>query len=324
MSELFTLGYAVVIGVGADLPVTVTDATAIADLLQDPARCAYPPNQVNLLVGDQARRRHVLTALGWLAQVAGPDATAIVYFSGHGMETPNYYLMPFGYNVTDLTGTAIAGEEFTACLRAIQAKKLLVLLDCCHAGGQAEAKGQVKSPLPSSVTEQLGSSSGRVVLASSRRDEVSWTGTPYSVFTAALLEGLAGYGAFEQDGYARVLDLTLWVGRKVPERTGDKQHPIVKVSNLADNFAVAWYAGGAKSPDPLPWAPSALPAMSPGRTAAQVTSWHRQLASYRENLLLIEERVSEYVEFNEIPLQLIKNKRLVEAKIQNLEGQLHA
>ena len=64
--------------------------------------------------------------------------------------------------------------------------------------------------------------------------------------------------------------------------------------------------------------------MSPGRTAAQVTSWHRQLASYRENLLLIEERVSEYVEFNEIPLQLIKNKRLVEAKIQNLEGQLHA
>ena len=98
----------------------------------------------------------------------------------------------------------------------------------------------MKSPLPSSVTEQLGSSSGRVVLASSRRDEVSWTGTPYSVFTAALLEGLAGYGAFEQDGYARVLDLTLWVGRKVPERTGDKQHPIVKVSNLADNFAVAW------------------------------------------------------------------------------------
>ena len=42
MSELFTLGYAVVIGVGADLPVTVTDATAIADLLQDPARLRLP------------------------------------------------------------------------------------------------------------------------------------------------------------------------------------------------------------------------------------------------------------------------------------------
>jgi hypothetical protein len=28
--------------------------------------------------------------------------------------------------------------------------------------------------------------------------------------------------------YARVLDLALWVGRKVPERTQDKQHPIVR------------------------------------------------------------------------------------------------
>ena len=324
MSELFTQGYAVVIGVGADLPVTVTDADAIADLLQDPARCAYPPEHVKSLIAGQARREHVFSALDWLAQTAGPEATAVVYFSGHGMETPNYYLMPFGYDVTDLTGTAIAGEEFTACLRAIQAKKLLVVLDCCHAGGQAEAKGQVKSPLPPSVIEQLGSSSGRVVLASSRKDEVSWTGQPYSVFTAALLEGLAGYGAFEQDGYARVLDLTLWAGRKVPERTGDKQHPIVKVSNLADNFAVAWYAGGAKRPQPLQWTASALSTVSTGRNAAQVASWQRQLTSYRDNLLLIEERMSEYVEFNEIPLQLIKNKRLVETRIQDLERQLHA
>jgi hypothetical protein len=40
MSESFPHGYAVVVGVGADLPMTVPDATAIADLLRDPARCA--------------------------------------------------------------------------------------------------------------------------------------------------------------------------------------------------------------------------------------------------------------------------------------------
>jgi len=45
-----------------------------------------------------------------------------------------------------------------------------------------------------------------------------------------------------------VLDLALWAGRKVPERTADRQHPIIKVSNLADNFALAWYAGGTKTP----------------------------------------------------------------------------
>lgn len=323
MAETFRSGYAVIVGIGADLPGTVADATAMADLLRNPSRCAYPPEQVKLLTAEQADREQILAALHWLAQTAGPDATAIVYFSGHGMETPAYYLMPFGYNLKNLAGTAIAGEEFTARLRTIQAKKLLVLLDCCHAGGQAEAKGQTKSPLPPSAIDQLGGSSGRVVLASSRKDEVSWTGQPYSVFTAALLEGLAGYGAFEQDGYARVLDLTLWAGRAVPQRTGNKQHPIVKVSNLADNFAVAWYAGGAKSPQRLPWTPAALPALSGSQNASQAASWQRQIGSYRENLLLIEERMSEYVEFNEIPLQLVRNKRQVEAKIQDLERQLH-
>ena len=42
MSESFQRGYALVVGVGADLPVTITDATAMATLLRDPARCAYP------------------------------------------------------------------------------------------------------------------------------------------------------------------------------------------------------------------------------------------------------------------------------------------
>ena len=321
MSQTFRQGYAVVIGVGADLPITVDDAAAIANQLCDSSRCAYPPEQVQLLTNEKASRTNILSALNWLADQAGKDDTAIVYFSGHGMETPDYYLMPYGYNLRDLSGTAIRGETFTEHLRAIQAKKLLVLLDCCHAGGQAEAKGVIKSPLPPSASAQLGSSSGRVVLASSRKDEVSWTGKPYSVFTAALLEALAGYGAFEQDGYARVLALTMWVGRKVPERTGDKQHPIIKVSNLEDNFALAWYAGGEKSPRPLPkWAN--IPSITPGLDVEQVASWRRMLANYRENLLLIEERMTEFVEFTDIPLGLVKNKRLTEAKIAELEQKL--
>src|SRR5512136_2428598 len=105
----FSQGYAVVVGAGADLPVTVGDATAVAALLRDTDRCAYPPGQVCLLTGTEARRDAVLSALDWLAEAAGPEATAIVYFSGHGMETPDYYLIPNGYARTDLPGTAIPG-----------------------------------------------------------------------------------------------------------------------------------------------------------------------------------------------------------------------
>lgn len=323
MSSTFNQGYAVVVGVGADLPVTMDDAEGVADLLRDQSRCAYRPNQVELLTSEDARRDAVLSALDWLAEAAQSDATAVVYFSGHGLETPDYYLLPFGYDLNYLDNTAISGSVFTDKLRAIRAKELLVLLDCCHAGGLAEAKELpgIKSPLPPSVLAELGNSSGRVVIASSRRDEVSLTGNPYSVFTAALLEGLAGYGAFERDGYARVLDIAMYAGRMVPNRTGDKQHPIIKVSDLKDNFALAYYAAGGKEPESLDWAVT-VSTISPGLGAAQLTTWQQMLANYRENLLLIEERMSEYVEYQEIPLQLVKNKRKTEQDIADLERKL--
>jgi hypothetical protein len=326
MPEAFVQGYAVVVGVGADLPVTVDDATSVADQLRDPSRCAYPADQVRLLTGEHAHREAVLSALDWLASAAGSDATVLVYFSGHGLETPDYYLMPHGYDLADLPGTAVPGAVFTERLRAIKARKLLVLLDCCHAGGQAEAKGLpgVKSPLPPSVAAELERGSGRVVIASSRKDEQSWAlrGQPYSVFTAALLEGLAGYGAFERDGYARVLDLAMYVGRMVPDRTGGEQHPILKVANLADNFALAYYAAGDKQPKALDWTPASVPTVSAGLEAEQIATWRRMLANRCEALMLMEERMSEFVEYHEIPLQLVRSKRRTEEQIADLERKL--
>lgn len=320
MAQTYSQGYALIIGVGADLPVTIEDAQAISDLLLDSSRCAYRRDQVRLLVGGDARRESIISSLEWLAELAGPDASAIVYFSGHGIQTPDFHLVPHGFDWNDLGRTAIAGSEFTQQLRSVKSGRLLVLLDCCHAGGQAEAK----SPLPPGILEELGRGAGRVVIASSRKDEVSWTGRPYSQFTTAVLESLAGYGAFEQDGYARVLDLAMYVGRRVPERTGDKQHPIIKVSNLEDNFAIAYYAAGDGTPKVLPWtaAEATPPAAAPDSADRQAQAQRRMLLNYRESLLLIEERMSEYVLATDVPLHLLREKRQVEGKVAELEERL--
>ena len=69
------------------------------------------------------------------------------------------------------------------------------------------------------------------------------------------------------------------------------------------------------------WATN-IPSITPGLDVEQVASWKRMLTNYRENLRLIEERMSEYVEFNQIPLQDVKNKDLTEAKIAELEQKL--
>lgn len=42
--QTFANGYALLIGVGADIPVTVKDATALRDVLVDSTRAGYAPH----------------------------------------------------------------------------------------------------------------------------------------------------------------------------------------------------------------------------------------------------------------------------------------
>jgi hypothetical protein len=262
----FVNGHALLIGVGADLPVTVKDATALRDLLVAPNRAAYPPEQVELLTETSANRQNILQAFDRLIERVGknPDATVIVYYSGHGGrvvsdgKSPEYYLVPHSYNPSRRGETAVSGQEFTEKIEALKARKLVVLLDCCHAGGvpavKAEGETFVHSPMPPDLMDKLDAGSGRVIVTSSREDEYSYTGNPYSVFTACLLESLRGGGAVSQDGYARVLDVMVYLFAQVPKRAGGPQHPFVKkVLDLGDNFPLCYYAGGSKNlPDSQP------------------------------------------------------------------------
>lgn len=84
---------------------------------------------------------------------------------------------------------------------------------------------------------------------------------------------------------------------------------------------MAWYAGGAKQPQPLQWTSSTSSSPS-SADADQLATWRRMLSNYHENLLLIEERMSEYVEFTTITLQLVKAKRHIEDNIADLEQKL--
>ncbi|MDG4597350.1 MAG: caspase family protein [Candidatus Contendobacter sp.] len=252
---------ALLVGVGADLPSTVTDAEGLTKILTDPSRCQYPPANVAVLTEGNAARDRVLAALDALATPAVADATVLIYYSGHGYRVTssvgeNYYLMTHGYDLARLYQTAISGREWADRLAAIPAKRLLLLLDCCHAGGltaeRTKAVGLTfaKAPLPPEAEALFTRGQGRIRIASSRADEFSLAGTPYSLFTRALIESLSGQGVARQDGYVRALDLALHAREKVPQWSGQRQTPIVDVE-AADNFVVAYYAAGAKSPLPL-------------------------------------------------------------------------
>lgn len=269
----FEHGYALLAGVGQDLPCTVADAAALAGLLTDPGRAAYPPEQVVLLTEAQATRRNLLDALKALSRktLADPEATVIVYYSGHGARIGKsadlaiYYLLTHGHDSARPAETCISDREFSDAILALHAKKLLVLLDCCHAAGIPLAKGSAEAVtpgLPPEALAQLSAGEGRVVLASCRNDERSFAGDPHSVFTACLLEALQGK-APPHLGFARVLEVVAYVMREVPLRQ-PRQHPYLsRAESLSESFPIC-RAGPA----------SATPA-SAAKSAA-VPEWKRQ------------------------------------------------
>ena len=253
--QIFTQGYALVVGVGADLKCTVEDANGLAEILKDEERCAYPAEQVQLLTESKANRHGILTALDELAKNVGQEATAIVYFSGHGyIRDASYYLIPYGCTDQNFPDTAITGTEFAEKIAAIPAAKKIILLDCCHAGGVGDVKsfGLTKSSLPAEALDLFKQSSGYVIIASSTETEKSYTGNPYSAFTGVLIEALCGEGVAKKDGYVRVADLAGYTRERVPRITGDKQHPVLHFEKT-DNFVIAYYAAGDNKAKALPF-----------------------------------------------------------------------
>ena len=270
----FEHGYALIVGVGQSaysawsLPVTVKDAKVLVSVLTDPSLCAYPASDdhMRLLVDEGATRANIRHGLEWLAQCAKADreATVVVYFSGHGWtasKSGGYYLIPHDVNPFDIPASALSRVEFTGLLRGIDARRFLVFLDTCHAGGMATAKDDaalslpqpfIQAGFPKDLARDLAQGQGRAVFASSRGDERSWVrrDRSMSIYTYHLVEALQGAGNRSGDTVVRLSNLVTHLSLTVPESArelgGARQTPFYDWST--EDFAVALVRGGKGLP----------------------------------------------------------------------------
>lgn len=283
MSRRFENAYALLIAVdqnreaAAALPAVAADARALYDVLVHPQRCAYRPDNVRLLTGAESTRQGILAGLDWLAErvAADDDATAIIYFSGHGHEQDGeHFLIPYDFQRRRLRSSALAAADFAADVAALTPRRLLVLLDCCHAGGMAVKDTLAATALHSaalpptlflpagkSLATRLAQGEGRAVLSSCRPGQLSYLRADgrMSVFTYHLIEALSGHapgvvGATE----VLVSDLISHLERRVPA-SASADHGAVQTPwpELRGNFPVALLLGGEglakgqRPPDPL-------------------------------------------------------------------------
>lgn len=261
-------GHALLIGVAnykhiCSLPAAIlNDVNDVAATLASPSYCAYTPANVITLLDANATRAAVLKGLDELAARVGLDDTACVFFSGHGAVVgdpgnEDSVLMTVDTDLADINNTSISSDELVTALAQIKAKRLLVFIDACHAGGAAisksltDGKGQeFKSGYTQRTFAKLAVGSGRALMASCRADEESavFKGARNSVFTTALLAGLRGAADKTASGFIKVFDLFTYVSEEVPKLIPGDQHPIFKADNLEVNFAVALSQGGTKTP----------------------------------------------------------------------------
>lgn len=288
MTTQFSHGYALLIGVHESqtpayaLPTVAKDVDALRAVLTAPTRCAYPDTHVKTLTGAAASKQGILDGLTWLKQQVAADvhATALVYYSGHGWrDTSNpddYYFIPYDTQDTNLRQSALRAADFAAAIDKLHPPRLLVVLDCCHAGGMGVKDATLPletytpAAAPLSLWPEMGGGKGldaltvgrgRAVLSSSTGAQKSWfrlDGT-LSIFTYHLIAALTGH-AQPQAGAAEVLvsDVMSHVTRQVStqvraERQAD-QTPDFRVTG---NFPVALLLGGKgltpgqPAPDPL-------------------------------------------------------------------------
>ncbi len=302
MSEIFENGYAVVIGVDANkiprlaLEAVAKDVTAVHDVLIHPERCAYNPDNVRLLQGEESTGKNILEAFYWLKEKvqADPEATAVIYYSGHGMvdkKTQQYYLIPYDIQaLSRLRIDALKAETVTAEISEIQAKRTLVVLDCCHAQGMdvkdvdldsgpeldavafpddlPETKAVPAYESGSKDVAELAEGDGRAILNSSTGAESSYVRPDgkMSVFTYHFIEALTGHAPHgETDTVVYVTDVMSWVTRRVKEtvaQMGRSQTPVMRTDGV---FPIAQLIGGKGvalskgelAPDPLEPLPEA-------------------------------------------------------------------
>lgn len=239
--------WAVVIGISqyrAVQPLRYADKDALAfyDYLAN--HIGVPKEQTTLLLNEQATLMNLKRTLGTeLKRKASEKDTVIVYYAGHGAPEADAsagdddglekYIVPYDADPRDLYTTGLPMREIETIFQRLSPERIIFISDSCYSGataGRTFATASRRAVVSENFLSRLSKGKGRVVLTASKASEVSEEREDlgHGVFTYFLLEGLRGKADADKDGIVTVDEVYSYVSKKVPEVTGQNQHPVKK------------------------------------------------------------------------------------------------
>lgn len=186
------------------------DATAIADYFEQHASVIYDHViKRPTLYDDEANRAGIRRALGELAEQAKEDDVVILFFSGHGAVPQGqemFYFIPSDVavkNPDQERDTGLSVAMIAEALRTLPARRVVVIIDACQAGGAldslasvAEVKLAIEDRLarfsPDSSRDEKPSGVYILAAATPFREAVGYEQFGHGLLTEAILEVLGG------------------------------------------------------------------------------------------------------------------------------------
>ena len=224
--------YALIIGVDNEQqqPQVLKDAIAIRDILSDEVHCGYKKENITLLLDTEATTENIIGAIDSFIAKIDENSSFLLFYSGHGgYYEGRSYLLPHGASSENL----IFGKDLRIKLSQMKSKRMIILFDCCHAGGFFDGEDKTltrnsgnqnpnsvsRSSNLNGIAQDIDNEQGMAIIASSQTDELSWgTQGEYSLFTTCLLEALqAKHKHFFADEYIRMVETVNYVFTRVPE-----------------------------------------------------------------------------------------------------------
>ncbi|MBU0769111.1 MAG: caspase family protein [Proteobacteria bacterium] len=239
--------WAVIIGINQyqnlpSLKYAVNDAREVYRYMIEVNR--VPKDHIWLLLDEDATLDRIRSALGTqLRRKAGKEDMVIVYLAGHGATEKDAsspdgdglekYILPHNADPKDLYASAIPMGEVSRIFQRISSEKLVFLSDTCYSGasgGRTILASGVRANVSGAFLDRLSQGKGRMIIAASDANQVSAEKDElkHGVFTYYLLEGLGGKADFDGDGVITLDEIYRYVSIKVPQATGQDQHPVKK------------------------------------------------------------------------------------------------
>jgi len=248
-------------GAPTNLQFADRDAQSVLDFFRSPQGGGVRPEETLLLLNEQATHEAVHRALFQFLARPGEQDTVVIYFAGHGApdvrDPRNVYLMTADARSYNLSETAFPMYELQEVFaHVLKARRVVTLMDTCHAQGMTGVKaqnggsgdGSETNNLINQYIEHFAGQGERAVITASDINEVSLEGPQWGkghgVFTYYLLRGLAGDADSNHDGIVTAGEIFAYLRKMVSRETNGRQHPRT-VAGFASSLILSRLTPGA-------------------------------------------------------------------------------